>query len=65
MTNLKHILEGALYAAAATFTAQLSDSLEGLQLPEPWPVVLVAVVALLAWGRAKLQHMADQETADG
>ena len=59
MNNLKHIIVGALWASSATFLAQVVGGLEGLVLPEPWSTVLVGIIAVLAWARAKLQEMAD------
>ncbi len=59
--QVKHLVEGALYAAAAVFIGDISDGLETINLSEPWEGLLIAAIGLLAWAKAALAAKATED----
>ena len=54
MAQLRHIAEGLLYAAGAAIATSLSDDLSALHLGEPYNILVVAAIGLLAYARSWL-----------
>ena len=62
MTHLKHIVEGALYTAAAAFVGSVTVWADTLHYPEPWSTILVGAIGVLTWARSWLEAKAAAET---